>query len=132
MQIRPWPVVIIAFYYLLTPVLNIFFNAWVHSISPELYLNAVIYHMTPWKMFIFLLSYPICSVALFLYKKWSYYLFIAIALMIFTENIMEYLRYPNVVQMPVLLVIELLNMALITYFFLPFVRAPYFNPRMRW
>ncbi len=96
------------------------------------YMKIIYQHKTWWEIAYLSLSHPFASFAIFSIRKWSYPVFLTVALVDLYLNFQTWRLFPNILTVPLLVVLTLCNIAFVSYFLLNAVRAPYFNPRVRW
>jgi hypothetical protein len=127
MRRRPWPIVIIAFFHFIAPLVNFAVSAKLSQMSLSAYFLQFL-AQTPWKISgTLIFAPPAAGLALYMVKEWSYGVYIALMALI------TYVNFQNWGHSPVVLVASLIvNLSLVSYFMLPTVRFAYFNPRMRW
>lgn len=131
MQQRPWPLVVLAVFQLLTPLFNILFNAWFLHVSPQI-VTLWLFQRPTLEIFEALALMPIAGISIYLMKRWSYIVFF-IALIWSTLGNLRYWDYAiNTLPHLSLIMMMALNLGLVTYFLLPAVRITYFNPKVRW
>lgn len=131
MRNRPWALMLLALIQILTPVFNVFFNAWVLQVSPAKVLSWVL-EGNLLEIFEFAALMPIAGIAIWRMRKWSYGVFCgAMAWSLYAK--FRHLAYAQTtMSLPMLIAIHASEIALVTYFLLPAVRATYFDPRVRW
>jgi hypothetical protein len=132
MRTRPWPIVILALFYLIAPIGNALLGAWLTRTSPIYYFHLLMLKKTWYELLTFVALFPIAGIAIFAIKKWSYPVFLAVSVTTFYGNYQNWVHYPQVMSLAFLVGLYVFNIALVSYFLLPAVRAPYFNKRLRW
>lgn len=135
MKNRPLLFTIIAILHLVEPIIKIlFFKATTGFTFLAIFDNVM--NMEGFKnIFEFWFLFPIAGLALYGVKKWSYPLFVGIqAYSIFMHLTYEKYTWPYSADTPhwYSLAILFCNIAVIVYFALPDVRAPFFDKSMRW
>lgn len=126
---KPWPIILLAFLYILAPIPN-----WI--VSANLSHKGLIEFARTfdhwWNAVIFFALFPTAGIAIFMVKRWSYPVFGAVMLWSFYMNLVAYLKYPTYVPIWILIAVYVVNIALVGYFLIPAVREVYRNPRLRW
>ncbi len=128
---RPWPLVLLALFQVLTPVFNILFNAWVLDVSPSLVLQWL-FERPLIEVFETLALMPIAGVAIYQMKRWSYVVFFGAMIWSVGANVQQWQYATTTLSLPAILVMHGLQLALGGYFLLPSVRTTYFDPTVRW
>lgn len=131
MHRRPWPLVIIAIFQVLTPALSVLFNAWVLRVSPAIVLRWMI-DQPVLRVFEALALMPIAGISIYLMKKWSYALFFVALVWSIEANLRNAGAVPAGLPSAAPILVYLLEAGLAVYFLLPSVRATYFNASIRW
>lgn len=131
MKNRPWPLVLLAALQALSPFFNVFFNAWALRVGPG-QVMAWVLDQRPLAVFEFVALMPIAGVAIFMMKRWSYAVFCAAMGWSLISKIQHLSYAQGTLPWPALVAVYGLELALVTYFLLPAVRATYFDPRVRW
>lgn len=132
MRNRPWPIVILAITQLLTPFVSIALSAWRLKTPFGLCFYLFVKNGTFTQLFeLFGLS-AIACVSIYAIKRWSYPVFLAICAWGMISNYLVWAKNPHVYSLTMLIVVNLVNLAVVSYFLLPKVRIPYFNPKIRW
>ena len=131
MRTRPWPLVLLALVQLLTPVVNVLFNAWVLRVSPLQILTWLL--QRPWiDIFEALLLMPIAGIAIFRMRRWSYAVFFVAMVWSIYGSVKHWQYASSTLSAPLLILLYVLEIALVIYFLTPEVRTTYFDPRVRW
>jgi hypothetical protein len=129
MNKKPLVIIMFSIIYLFSPLFIILQAAFIHNI-PILGFNNIFNFLLASDKLI-LLIYPVCAVSIFFVKKWGWYLFIVLSIVLIGYNIGVYLLNPRYN----ILMIIFYNVVLTCsagVFFRKNVIAPYFNPRLRW
>ncbi len=96
------------------------------------YLSLVLRNKTWLQLADIFLLLPIAGIAIYSVKKWSYPVFISIIGWTIYSNYEVWRAHPDTMTLPVTLFTYGANLAIVSYFLIPAVRAAYFNPRLRW
>lgn len=131
MKRRPWPIVILALLHVVAPIVSTLLAPVLANMSVSEYLALV--KTRDWlEISEYYLLFPIAGFALISFRKWSYPVFLAIMSWAFLRHYQNYQAIPQTFTIGMLIGSYALNFAVVTYFFLPSVRAPYYNHRLRW
>jgi hypothetical protein len=132
MHKRPWPLVILAIFQLLTPVGSLLFSSIanqmdVFSFTQDLWQNG------NWvtKFSVFGLP-PILAGLIYFTRRMGLFLLTAAVLAQTGMNIVTWGRATNSMSLSMLVLVSVINLALIAYLLLPSVREIFFNPDIRW
>lgn len=132
MKKRPWPILILAFFHLLTPIGNIAVNSWIIKTSFASYALALLRPVNLVHGLIFF-GIPVVSAALiYACKKWSYFAYIAVMSVPFVYSFYSWTQLQTLASGVILISFYAVNVIIVGYFMLPNVRKLYFDPRMRW
>ncbi len=129
---KPWPIVILALVHILSPIYNAVYSAFLLKISVADYWSALWSQLPLWRFVLVMSLQPIAGIAIWAVKRWSYAVFL---LAYCVQNFMTYqnhARFPDVLSLGGLIAIFALNIGVVGFFLHRAVRAPYFNPRLRW
>ncbi len=135
METKPWPLLILAFFYLIEPLTKVVFYSFYWHISPFEFVQIEYYAGSMINNFEFFLLFPIAGIALFAVKKWSFLVFLSVQAWVFITNIPYLMELYQTNQAWLMLSFAgfgLLNIAIVTYLLLPAVRIAYLDPRIRW
>lgn len=132
MRKRPWPIIILAVLHALAPLGNIFFNSLLSKVPVAVFWRALWLPDNRGTLLIFTLVPILGAILIYLCKKWSYYLYIALMTLPFYFSFVEYLRKSTPLMAVALILFFVVNIVVVGYFLLPAVRRLYFDPRMRW
>ncbi|MCM2323785.1 MAG: PilZ domain-containing protein [Oligoflexia bacterium] len=132
MRTRPWPLVILALFHVLSPVVNVPLSAWLDGLSVDRYLTLLWLNEGWYGIFDALVLLPIGGAAIYLCKRWSFPIFLAVVLQTAYSNFQTWYGAPQAFPIWAFLGTALLDVALVAYFFFPKVRAVFLNPRLRW
>lgn len=131
MRNRPWPLVLLAIFQILTPVTNILFNAWALKVSPA-YVVSWVFERSWLGIFETLFLMPIAGIAIWRMKGWSYVVFFAAM----AWSMSTHLRYRGYVtgSFPswAVTLVYAMEVLLVIYFLMPSVRKTYLDPSIRW
>ena len=129
---RPWPIVVLAFLYFFGPIVNLTYGAWL--LNAKL-IEFIPYYFTntPTREILTSFCLPwVAGLCIYRLKEWSFFAFHGIMLTILYQNYTLYRDFPSVYPLSLMVATYLFNIALVSYFFLPTVRASYLNRRLRW
>jgi len=126
---KPWPVMIIGVFYIFSPLLNLFISITLSGLPVWEYLATF---KTPLDIIEFFFIFPIAGLSLLAFRGWSYFIFLGAFIWSIFYNYKSHMFFPENFPLSYLVLIYLINFLLVSYFFLPTVRAPYFNKRLRW
>ena len=132
MNRRPWPIVLLAFFHLLAPIVNIALNAMYSHKSVLSHFAIALswpYLVTNWGT---ILIPVLCAWAIYSCKRWSFYLYFALLGVLFYLNYQGYMSKSDSFSLVPLFIVYTINLLVVTYFLVPAVRNIYFNPRLRW
>jgi hypothetical protein len=121
----------LAFIQILTPAVNILFNAYILRVSPARVLIWVL-ERPAYEAFQTLLLMPIAGIAIFAMKRWSYPVFLGAVGWSAYRNFRNFAYASGVMPLPMLLLVYAFEIGLVGYFLLPKVRTTYFDPTVRW
>ncbi|MEK6772832.1 MAG: PilZ domain-containing protein [Bdellovibrionota bacterium] len=132
MKRRPWPIVLLAFFHIFSPVGNFFFNAQYVNANRLAYFKAhFIQENLVGSLFFFLLP-PIAGLTIYACKKWSFWVYLGIMSVILVHSVINWGSRPEVGSIVPLLILFTVNIVLVAYLLIPAVRTIYFDPRLRW
>ncbi len=131
MKTRPWPLVILAAFQMLSPVTSIATNCWLLKVGPYAYLNAI-FAKPALQIVDFFLVMPIAGIAIYCMKRWSYPVFLAALLWSAAANFFQFSAHPGLIPISWLISVYAVNLALVAYFLIPEVRTTYLDPGVRW
>ncbi|OFZ20235.1 MAG: hypothetical protein A2X94_15280 [Bdellovibrionales bacterium GWB1_55_8] len=132
MRSRPWPIIILALLHILAPFLNAGFSASLEGLSIPGYLNVLI-HETSWLGLVdFFVLFPLAGIAIYLCKRWSYFVVLLVAALNVVSNFQTWKTYPAYFPAWLFVVAVILGAVLVGYFLLPAVKIVYMDPRLRW
>lgn len=132
MRHKPWPVIILALLHIFAPVGNIVFNSFVSNLSVVNYMNTF-FRPENWARALVVILVPILGgVLIYLCRKWSYLLYIALMASPLVYNYLSWRLQPTAEFSFYLTLFSILNLLAVGYFLLPQVRQIYFDPRLRW
>ncbi len=131
MERRPWILVFIAVFNLIAPFVNVLGSYFSSQVPFKIFLQAVLVpaNIIPFA-FIFIPSF-IAAYAIWVSKKWSYFVFLCCMLVLVVRNGYLYFIGQNI-SFTDFLIASFINTFLVSYFLIPNVRKIYFNPRLRW
>ncbi|HPI40569.1 MAG TPA: PilZ domain-containing protein [Pseudobdellovibrionaceae bacterium] len=132
MRQKPWSIIILAIAHFIAPIGNIFLSSYVNSIGiwenlvdriqPHNYADTVSFILIP----------IVSGYLILICRKWSFFLYIGLMVYtLVTATIFWYQQSGLLTAWPIVMV-YLINIGVVSYFFIPAVRAIYFDPRLRW
>ncbi|MFP5519801.1 MAG: PilZ domain-containing protein [Bdellovibrionia bacterium] len=132
MKIKPWPIIILAVLHILAPIGNFVFNAFRlnHSFAQQWNYWFEIYPKP--LLAVSLLTPIIAGIAIYICRKWSYYLYLVCLSIIFFVNLYAFSTSFNVQTLLALILVTAIDLVAVAYFVLPSVKKIYLDPRMRW
>lgn len=132
MKKRPWPIIILAILHVLAAPGNLIFNAYIAGIPisqkwheymmPQYRLLALFYMLAP----------VIAGLSIYICKRWSFWVYLVTLLSLCASSYYGYKTHAGAVPLTLLFGVLFLDLVIVLYFFLPAVRAVYFDPRLRW
>ncbi len=132
MKNKPLLINVIAAFYLLTPVFFILqYFAFLHRPFTDLQTWKLIFH-PPFYKLTFIIIPPIVAVGIYRVRLWGWYLAIAHLLYVLGNNLLAFLVGRTVTPWWVVGLNTVVTLAVIVFFVRRVIRAPYFNPRVRW
>lgn len=132
MRSRPWPIVILALLFCFAPLLNAFFSAWLEGLSVLGYLNVFLHEASWLELLDFFILFPAAGVAIYLCKRWSYFVVLVIATLNVFSNYDTWKTYPKYFPAWLFVTAVILAAVVVGYFLLPAVKIVYMDPRLRW
>jgi hypothetical protein len=132
MPSRPWPLILIALFQFLAPVLTVFVNAAIHHVSPSVILIWFWTQKNWLEIFEAFFLMPLGGIFVLMMRKWSYPLFLLCVAWLLVSNFIQWNTPGTMVSFPFMAGTSLAGFLLVTYFLLPAVRATYFDPSARW
>lgn len=131
MKRRPWPIVILAILHVIAPLVSTLCAPIMTNLSVSEYLTLL--KGRPWlEIGEYFGLFPLAGLALLSFRNWSYPVFLAVMSWAFLRHYQNYQAIPQTFTLAMLVGSYALNLGVVTYFFLPSVRAPYYNQRLRW
>lgn len=133
MKNRPWPIVLLALFRILSPISSLFLNAWFIQMNPMKYLYRFITMGSMFNLFDFFILPVISGVAVFAMKPWSYPIFLSISAWTLYSNASFVIQVRETPGIWWVMSLFLLDFMFVSYFLLlPTVRKVYFDSRLRW
>ncbi len=132
MKRKPWAIIILAILHIFAPLGNLIINAhWLH--------HSLLEHWNYWMNFmprILFMTYVvlpvIAGVAIFICRRWSYWIYLGCLGLIFTSNIYSFYTDVSLVKFLFLLFVLIVDLLAVAYFVVPAVRVVYMDPKLRW
>lgn len=129
---KPWPIVILALVHVLSPLYNAVYSAHLLHISLGDYFSALWNQLPMWRFALVVGLQPLAGLAIWAVKGWSYPVFLVAYTVQSYLTYQNHVRFPDVLGLGALLAIFALNISVVGFFLQRAVRAPYFDPRLRW
>ena len=130
---RPWPIVVMAFVHVLVlPIFYHFLSSYMFGLSLYEYhqqLTESGFFYTAISRFILL---PIAGAAIYITKRWSYYIFVLTMIAVVICNILEHNANPTNASFNIFLIVTCINIICVSYFFVPSVSRVYHDKNIRW
>ena len=95
---------------------------WAFALQPR----NVVYYSIQW------LAPIIAGLAIYLCRKWSFFLYLLCMTALFLISFVEFLDHSSAAVFIELILVLVINTSIVGYFLIPAVRAVYINPRLRW
>jgi hypothetical protein len=132
MKKRPWPIVILAVLHILAAPGNLIFNAYIaHLPLSQKWAEYMQPNYRPIAFFYFAIPI-IAGLSIYICKRWSFWVYVATIALTCASSWYGYHSRGGAVSLGLLIGVLLLDLIIVFYFFLPAVRAVYFDPRLRW
>lgn len=132
MKNRPWPIVIIALFHIFAPFGNAVLHSVVKGIDMQTYFELLFSRSSGLDIFGELVLIPCAGVALLMFRKWSYPIFVGAISWATFRTAWSWYNYPNAASPFIFVSVIVLDLLLVSYFLIPAVRAAYFNRNLRW
>lgn len=129
---RPWVIILLAILHPLAIIGNVFINSFATHMTLPRYLSLVIQPQNLAANWFFYAAPILAGVAIFLCKKWSYYLYVLLMLGLFYMSWESTSRSNLPINPAWLVLVFTCNIAVVGFFLIPAVSKVYFDPRMRW
>lgn len=132
---RPRPIVVIAVFHLLEPIIKILYLKLSTGFHFKIVVNTIFSIETTKQFFDFWLVFPLAGLSLLSFKKGAYFFFLFIqSYIIYLHFSYESFTWPYVDKSPLLFSSALvsINICLIIYLALPKVRRPFFDKSIKW
>lgn len=131
MRQKPWPIIILAYLQIITPIGSLLLSLWMHHL-PLKSIFSVISHLSSRQVGEVMILMPLAGWALLQVKSWSFPVFILALGWSAVANFREASLSGGAHSWVLLITIYLLNVLLVTYFSLPEIKRFYFQPKLRW
>ncbi len=131
MERRPWPIVILAIFNLLIPVISVLKIYFASYFPLTIFLKALFLPENILLTIHIILPSLLAAISIYAVKKWSYHTFLLAMLWIISRNIYNY-AYANDISALQLIWAMLFNIMIVSYFLLPAIKEAYMNPKLRW
>lgn len=132
MRYRPWPIVVLAFLHFFGPVMNLAYGAWLLKAKFIDFVPYYFAHTPPAEILTSFCLPWVAGICIYLLKEWSFVVFHGVMLTILYQNYALYRDFPGVYPLSLMVLTYLFNIGVVSYFFLPAVRASFLNRRLRW
>lgn len=130
---RPWPIVIMAFIHaLIIPIFYHLLSAYMFGLTISEYNGQIAQLGTYYVIIARFVLLPVAGAAIYITKRWSYYVFIVAIMAVVSCNILEHNAHPTDISFNIFLILNLINVALVSYFFIPSVSRVYYDKNIRW
>jgi len=132
MRQKPWPVIILAMFYFLSPVATVFFSAYSEKVSALAYMQSMFQTgtLTDW-ILVFGVT-PLAGFCIWICRKWSYFLYLLLLTFLVLHNFSEWQQHRDTLTFAGILAMNLFNLVIVSYFLVPQVRTTYWDRRVRW
>lgn len=135
MKYKPWPLLILAFFHFIEPLLKILFYSVYFQVNPIDVVMIEYKTASALHVFEYFFLFPIAGIALYSVKKWSFPVFLIVEVWVLAFNL-PYLNELYQTNQTWLLgfftLFGVLNITVVSYLLLPAVRIAYLDPRIRW
>ncbi|MBY0414589.1 MAG: hypothetical protein K2Q18_10500, partial [Bdellovibrionales bacterium] len=133
---KPWPIIIVAFIFFIIPIVNILgtylfmkdqyaFSDYIQS----LFLDSVNYL----PLFNMVVPSLVAGYSVYSVKKWSYPVFLICMVWITIQVFFKFSYALRGMDFVLTVILPMfINVVYVSYILLPKVRAPYYDPRLRW
>jgi hypothetical protein len=132
MKQRPWPIILLSLFHVIAPIGNIVMNAFISGVDLRFFIRVLLAPENLTTLLVFTLVPLIGAVLIYICKRWSYYLYIALMMIPFGYSLHSYFSSATIMMTVALVFFYIVNMLVVGYFLLPAVRRLYFDPRLRW
>lgn len=129
---RPWPIVILALFHILSPLINLIFSAQTSGTTPFQFIKWQWENSSLFDFAVMYTIFPVAGLAMLQFRKWSYYLYLALITLVIWANYRHWKDAPFLYDPAYAMFFFSINSILIGYFLTSPVRKIYFNERMRW
>lgn len=131
MRVRPWPIIIIALIHVLAPFFNIYFSAQLNKVPVTDYIEFLIQNKTMAENIFWFFIPFITGLSILMFRKWSYFLLMGFTLTTSSLFAYEWFTSPKL-PLEIFLLLETVNIIILSYFLLPSVRNVYLKRSLRW
>jgi hypothetical protein len=132
MEYRPWFIIVLAVFVVLSPVQNILMFSLAYDQSLTEYLADVFHFQTGPQLASFFLLPLVAGYSIYAVKNWSFPLFVVSFTYYMYQTYMTG-TFPAIFNdLGLMAACLLINLILVAYFLLPTVRAAFFDPSVRW
>ena len=122
MKKRPLSVLILSYLYFASPVLVLIYLMLTDNMAQVL----------NWRMLSLMVFTPVVGYGIWTIRVWGYFLLIAHSLLLITSNMVSYMMGGTILPLWFISAVSVLSLGVIILFVRKEVRAPYFNPKVRW
>ena len=128
---RPWPIVVIALFHFVAPIINFFMSASILGLDGLSYFTLQMKH-SPWEFCLYYALPILAGASLLTFRLWSYYAFLGFMVLVSLLTLREHVTYPMRFGLGSMLGLEFVNLSVIFYFLSKSVRTIYIHKRVRW
>jgi uncharacterized membrane protein len=133
---KPWPIVIISIIFFVIPIMNIlgtYFFLKADYLFTD-YLKSLFFDSVNFlPLFNMVVPSLVAGIAVYSVKKWSYPVFLVCMSWITWQMFYKFSYHFSASELIITVLLPMLiNIAYVSYILLPKVRAPYYDPRLRW
>jgi hypothetical protein len=131
MRLKPWPLLILAACHFLSPVWTAFVSARLLGISFWNFTTENILHGGLYDQ-LSLLLFPLAGYAIASVERWSYRVYLAAMACITANNIRWWYHFPVPLGLPWVILIQAINISVVSYFLHPKIRTVYYTDAIKW
>lgn len=130
MKKRPFIIKMLSYLYFASPIFIILQLMWAHKIDLD-NLNTIRFAFN-WHVCMMMALTPVVGYGIWAVKEWGYYLLMGHSMFLFINNVVIYAVHYTSLPIWVVAVFNLAILGIILTFVRKEVKAPYFNPKVRW
>lgn len=133
---KPWPIIFVSFIFFLIPLINLVGTYYLlhtpYSFSDYCY-SLIENPVNYLPLFNMIVPSVVAGVAIYCVKKWSYPVFLVSMAWITIQMLTKFQAHLDLSELFFTIIVPMLmNILYVSYILLPKVRAPYYDPRLRW